>query len=213
VDNINCHRVGILIYTDAEVLDFAGPFEVFSTAARLQSSTDTPLEVVLIAEEQKPVNARGGFTVTPHYSIDQHPPLDTLIVAGGVHTHVMHNHNLQAWLQQQSRQVINLASVCTGVFLLAQAGVIDQLPVTTHWQDQTDLQQQFPHLSVLTDRRWVDVAEHQPRIVSSGGISAGIDMSLFLLSQIQDQLLAQATARQMEFDWPQQAEASERINC
>jgi len=208
VDNINSHRVGILVYTDAEVLDFSGPFEVFSTAARLQSSGATPLEVILIAENQQPVNARGGFPIIPHYSIDQHPPLDTLIVAGGVHTHVMHNHNIQAWLQHQSRQVMNLASVCTGVFLLAQAGVIDQLPVTTHWQDQADLQRQFPHLTVLANRRWVEVAEQKPRIVSSGGISAGIDMSLFLLSQIQDRFLAEATARQMEFDWTEQAATS-----
>ncbi len=208
MDNINSHRVGILVYTDAEVLDFSGPFEVFSTAARLQSSDATPLEVILIAENQQPVNARGGFPIIPHYSIHQHPPLDTLIVAGGVHTHVMHNHNIQAWLQQQSRQVMNLASVCTGVFLLAQAGVIDQLPVTTHWQDQADLQRQFPHLTVLANRRWVEVAEQKPRIVSSGGISAGIDMSLFLLSQIQDRFLAEATARQMEFDWNEQAATS-----
>ncbi len=210
MDNIHCHRIGIFIYTDAEVLDFAGPFEVFSTARRLQPSTDTPLEVVLIGEQQQQIKARGDFPITPHHSINQHPPLDTLIVAGGVHNEVMHNPNVQLWLQQQSLQVTNLASVCTGVFLLAQAGLIQRLPVTTHWQDQQDLQQLFPQLTVIANRRWVDVADHRPRIISSGGISAGIDMSLYLLSQISNVPLAQATAQQMEFEWTLQTETEQQ---
>ncbi len=201
VDKTATHRIGIFIYDAAEVLDFSGPFEVFSTAQRLIGNRYTPMEVFLIAESNAPVMARGGFQVTPSYSIHQHPPLDTLIVAGGAHTEVMHKPAVQSWLHQQSQLVHNLASVCTGVFLLAESKILKHNPVTTHWEDQEDLQKQYPELEVIADKRWVEGQAAQPRIISSGGISAGIDMSLHLLSLISDQDLALRTARQMEFDW------------
>lgn len=201
MDKISVHRVGIFIYDDAEVLDFSGPFEVFSTAQRLIDTDSRSIEVALVAEIQAPVLARGGMKVTPNYSINQHPPFDTLIVVGGVHTQVMHNESVLQWLRQQSVTVKNLASVCTGVFLLAAAGIVDQHPVTTHWEDQDDLQQCFPNLTVATEKRWVEVPAQRPRIITSGGISAGIDMSLYLLSVIINKALAIRTAKQMEYDW------------
>jgi len=203
VDNKTPHRIGVFIYDDAEVLDFSGPFEVFSTASRLLEPHHNPLEILLIAESEVPVLARGGFQVVPHFSIENHPPVDSLVIVGGVHSEVMYRSNVQHWLRAQFSLVENLASVCTGAFLLAEAGLIDQLSVTTHWQDQADLQQQYPTLKVVAGKRWVEAeaALRAPRIITSGGISAGIDMSLFLLSKITDKDLAVKTARQMEFDW------------
>jgi len=203
VDNKTPHRIGVFIYDDAEVLDFSGPFEVFSTACRLLEPHHNPLEILLIAESEAPVLARGGFQVVPHFSIENHPPVDSLVIVGGVHSEVMYRSNVLHWLRAQSSLVKNLASVCTGAFLLAEAGLIDQLSVTTHWQDQADLQQQYPTLKVVAGKRWVEAeaALRAPRIITSGGISAGIDMSLFLLSKITDKDLAVKTARQMEFDW------------
>ncbi|MGH1373068.1 MAG: DJ-1/PfpI family protein [Cellvibrionaceae bacterium] len=200
-NNPQAHRIGIFIYDDAEVLDFAGPFEVFSTAQRLIQGSYPPLEVFLVAESTAPIKARGGFLVTPSYSIHQHPPLDTLLIAGGVHERVMHRPMVQHWLQQQCHSVDNLASVCTGVFLLAESGILHQHSVTTHWEDQADLQRRYPQLKVIADKRWVEANTSQPRIISSGGISAGIDMSLHILGLICDQALAIRTAKQMEFDW------------
>lgn len=201
MDKKTLHRIGIFIYNDAEVLDFSGPFEVFCTAKRLIDNKLLPMEVLLIAESTETVVARGSFHVTPHFSIHDHPPLTTLIVAGGLHAEVMHNRKVQGWLQQQSKIVENCASVCTGAFLLAAAGIVDKHTVTTHWEDLQDLQQQYPQLQVLEGKRWVEAQTDRPRIVTSGGISAGIDMSLYLLSLIADSALAIKTATQMEFDW------------
>lgn len=194
--------VGIYIYDQAEVLDFAGPFEVFSTASRLVDArvNDEGFDVHLIAEKNanKLVQARGGFCVQPMYSIHDHPALDVLIVAGGVHAAEMTKPTVTRWLSQQAAKTQITASVCTGAFLLAAANVLNKNhTVTTHWEDVADLRQQFPHLTVVQGQRWLD----QSNIVTSGGISAGIDMALHLVHRLYSLELAERTARQMEFDW------------
>ncbi|AQZ94677.1 DJ-1/PfpI family protein [Halopseudomonas phragmitis] len=189
-------NVGIYIYDHAEVLDFSGPFEVFSTASRL-SEPKGLFKVFLLAETLQPVNARGGFSVNPQYALSDHPALDVLIVAGGVHSAELHKPGVIAWVAEQARSVPLVASVCTGAFILAQAGVLDGLEVTTHWEDIADLRHDYPALTVCEGRRWVDTG----KLVTSGGISAGIDMSLHLVSRLGGMALAQMTARQMEFDW------------
>ncbi len=187
-------NIGIYIYEDTEVLDFSGPFEVFSTANRFLSEKN---HVCLIAETTSAVAARGGYHVLPHHSIEQHPDLDVLIVVGGIHTKEMFNTPVIRWISAQNSTVTILASVCTGAFLLAEAGVLNHLTVTTHWEDIYDLKQGYADLTVVDNVRWVD----QGRIITSGGISAGIDMSLHLLAKLYDIDLANKTARQMEFDW------------
>lgn len=189
-------NVGIYIYDNAEVLDFSGPFEVFSTAARVSKDPNL-FRVYLIGETGSIVTARAGFKVIPDYSIHNHPPLDLLVVVGGVHTGEMEKDNVMAWLAQQRAQVPLIATVCTGVFLLANATDLSNLKVTTHWEDIPDLRQQFPDLNVQENIRWVD----EGNLVSSGGISAGIDMSLYLVSRLCNRDLAERTARQMEYDW------------
>lgn len=188
--------IGIYIYDEAEVLDFAGPYEVFSTAARIADG-DPKLQVFLIGETGLRVAARAGFKVQPDYGFHDCPDLDVLIVAGGVHEPEMTKASVIAWLMQQSNKTMLVASVCTGVFLLAQAGIVDGCQVTTHWQDVADLRTRFPQLAVVENRRWID----QGRVLTSGGISAGIDMSLHLLRRLSGYGVAQATAKQMEFSW------------
>ncbi|WP_427981860.1 DJ-1/PfpI family protein [Agarivorans sp.] len=192
-------NIGIYIYQDAEVLDFSGPFEVFSTAKRLQASDWT---VFLVAETQDPVVARGGFRVLPDYSIDALPPIDLLIVVGGVHTDEMLKPNVLAWIAQVDQQASKVASVCTGAFLLANAGLLDGLEVTTHWEDIADLSAEFPQLKVVSDKRWLNAGKY----TTSGGISAGIDMSLFLVAQLESYALAERVARQMEYHWQKRCE-------
>ncbi|MDX1452655.1 MAG: DJ-1/PfpI family protein [Oleiphilaceae bacterium] len=189
-------HIGIYIYPQAEVLDFAGPFEVFTTASRL-SPEGEGFEVSLIAQKAPTVVARGGFEVSPHHCIDDHPPLDVLLVAGGVHQPELDNAPVLAWVKQQSEQVKLVASVCTGVFLLAEAGVVRNQRVTTHWEDMPALRERYPHLDVIAGERWID----NEKCVTSAGISAGIDMSLHLVARLKGEALARATARQMEFDW------------
>ena len=188
-------NIGIYIYDDAEVLDFSGPFEVFSTASRL--SVDKPFSVFLVAETSEVVTARAGFKVLPDYSFADKPAIDVLIVVGGDHSREILKPQVTAWITQQAKQSSLVASVCTGAFLLAQAQVINNHQVTTHWQDSDDLQQSFPDLDVIKGVRWVE----QGNIVTSGGISAGIDMSLHLVSRLHSDALAQRTAKQMEFLW------------
>lgn len=189
-------NIGIFIYPDAEVLDFSGPFEVFSTASRL-CGDERPFRVFLIAETAGPVTARGGYRVLADYGFGDHPPLDVLIVSGGVHTGEMTNEPTLAWLKRQADSVRLVATVCTGIFILAQASESVSGNVTTHWEDVPDLQARFDRLTVLHDLPWVD----QGALVTSGGISAGIDMSLHLVSRLHSDQLAVRTARQMEFRW------------
>ncbi len=189
-------NIGIYIYEEAEVLDFSGPFEVFSTASRFLEE-DEKFNVFLIAEKSGSVLARGGYDVNVKYNINNHPKLDLLVVAGGVHTQEMKKTNVITWMKNVSTNAKIVASVCTGAFLLAQAKVITTHKVTTHWEDIADLKESFPTLDVKSNVRWVD----EDSIVTSGGISAGIDMSLHIVSRIHSLDLAEKTARQMEFTW------------
>jgi transcriptional regulator GlxA family with amidase domain len=189
-------NIGIYIYENAEVLDFSGPFEVFSTAERL-NNTSPRLNVFLIGETNLPIQARGGFCVTPKYNICTHPKLDLLIVVGGVHTEEIQKTNIIRWLQHQAYKVPIVASVCTGAFLLAEAGILNNIEVTTHWSDIAEFKQTFPDNPIIENVRWVD----NQNVVTSAGISAGIDMSLHLVSRLCSQQLALSTAKQMEFQW------------
>lgn len=185
--------IGIVIYDEAEVLDFAGPFEVFSTAARLCGQK--PWSVCLISERQT-VNARGGFTVQSHFTLDNHPPLDVLLVSGGVHTWAMNNRRLLEAIRRAGESASWVASVCTGAFLLAEAGLLSNEKVTTHWEDLSDLHRRYPNLQLHENVRWVKDGNR----ITSAGISAGIDMSLHLVEQLHGKELADRTARQMEYE-------------
>lgn len=189
-------NIGIYVYDQAEVLDFSGPFEVFSTASRICVDAE-PFRVRLIGEAPGVVHARAGYRVVVDHHIDEHPALDVLIVAGGVHLGEMQKAHVMRWMASVASQAKLVASVCTGVFLLARAGVITTHKVTTHWQDIAELRSLFPSLVVVDNVRWVDTGD----IISSAGISAGIDMSLHLVSRLHSATLARLTARQMDFDW------------
>jgi transcriptional regulator GlxA family with amidase domain len=194
-------RVGIYVYPEVEVLDFAGPFEVFSTASRvagrLRPGEPPPFQALLVAAGAGPVKARAGFTVVPDASFADHPPIDLLVVPGGVHEPELERPEVIAWIAHQAAAARFTASVCTGAFLLARAGLLDGLEVTTHWEDQADLRRAFPALHVREGIRWIEHA----RVATSAGISAGLDMSLGLVARFAGQELAERTARQMDYEW------------
>lgn len=189
-------NIAIYIYEEAEVLDFAGPFEVFSTAKRLSKPADA-FNVFLIGETGDVIKARGGFSVSPAFSFLNHPNIDVLIVVGGVHEKELQKPNVLKWVKEQSKKVKLIASVCTGAFLLAEAKILSNQKVTTHWEDIASLQTNYPTLNVLENQRWVE----DGNIITSAGISAGIDMSLYLVSKILSHDIATSTAKQMEFEW------------
>jgi transcriptional regulator GlxA family with amidase domain len=120
-----------------------------------------------------------------------------LIIPGGVTAVEQERPELLTWVQEQAAQVEVLASVCTGAFLLAEAGLLEGRPVTTHWEDIQPLREAFPGLEVVDDERFVDTGA----IVTSAGISAGLDMSLYLVARLMDGDLARKTARQMDYHW------------
>lgn len=192
----NTLNVAIYIYDNAEVLDFSGPFEVFSTASRL-SKPEGIFNVFLLAQDNAQVNARGGFNVIPSYSFVKHPEIDILIIVGGIHTEELKKPSVINWVSNTAVNAKIVASVCTGAFILAKAGLLSNLKVTTHWKDIEDLKKSFPDLTVVDSQRWVD----QGKYVTSGGISAGIDMSLHLVSKLSNMTLAEKTAQQMEYNW------------
>jgi transcriptional regulator GlxA family with amidase domain len=194
-------HIGIYLFPDVEALDFAGPYEVFTTASRVackrQPGAAPPFAVSAIAHGLAPVRARAGLQIVPDHAMANHPLVDVLIVPGGVVTAEMAKPPVIEWIARTAAASQLTASVCTGAFLLAQAGVVQTQQVTTHWEDVADLQAMFPQLQVLQGPRWVD----QGSVVTSAGISAGIDMSLHLVERLAGRELALATARQMDYAW------------
>jgi len=193
--------IGIYLFDDVEVLDFAGPFEVFSTAARLHARSvpgDQPLlAVTLIAARRAHVTARGGLVVMPEHDLRSHPALEVVIIPGGIIEAELERPELIEWLRAVSPSAEVVASVCTGAFILAQAGLLDGRPATTHWEDLEDFRTRFPDVRVDAGRRWTN----EGKWFTSAGISAGIDMSLHLVERMACQALARRTARQMDYSW------------
>ncbi|MBT9486603.1 MAG: DJ-1/PfpI family protein [Rubrivivax sp.] len=195
-------NVGILVFDEVELLDMAGPYEVFTTAARVLARSappDTPphFAVCTLARRPGPVRARAGLRLWPDHTLADHPPLACAIVPGGVVDAELGHPDLMAWIRAQARSAQVLASVCTGALLLAETGVLDGLDATTHWEDLDALRSLRPAVRVQAGVRWAD----QGRIVTSAGIAAGIDMSLHLVQRLHSRELALRTARQMDVAW------------
>lgn len=194
-------QVVILAFDDVEALDLAGPYEVFTTATRMQQRVqpEAPprFQVCCVARDRRAVRMRAGLPILPAHDFAEVPQPDILIVPGGVVDGALACRATLDWIARASREAGIVASVCTGAFLLAAAGVIDSGPVTTHWEDIGDLRRAYPALEVREGERWVD----RGRILTSAGITAGIDMSLHLVARLAGQALAERTARQMDFAW------------
>jgi transcriptional regulator GlxA family with amidase domain len=199
---MNRKRVGILIFPGVEVLDFCGPYEVFSATRlneELRREDPSPFEVVIVAEHEDVVVATGGLRVIPDYTLANCPSLDILVVPGGHGTREeMSNEALLAWIVERGRQVETLTSVCTGSMLLGQAGLLEGRRATTHWRSLKWMRESFPTVTV-EDR--LHVVE-DGRVVTSAGISAGIDMALRVVARYYGEAVARATARHMEYQFP-----------
>lgn len=191
-------KIAILVFDEVEALDLGGPYEVFTTATRmaqrLQPGGPAPFAVQCVGRSLAPVRARAGLRVLPDADFASACAPDVLIVPGGVVDAAAACPATCAWVAQAAQGAQITASVCTGAFILAAAGVLIQGPVTTHWEDLADLRTQFPTLDVREHVRWVD----QGSRVTSAGISAGIDMSLHLVARLAGATLAERTARQMD---------------
>lgn len=195
-------RVGILIYEEVEVLDFCGPFEVFSVTRLNEAKRQeepSPFLPLLVAEKTDTVITTGGMQVVPHHSMENCPPLDIVMVPGGwgARRH-MQNATLHKWLRERAPKAEMLTSVCTGSMLLGAAGLLDGRSATTHWHLLDEMRDAFPAVTVKYDKHFVQ----DGRVYTSAGISAGIDMSLKLVEHYFGETVARATARHMEYPYP-----------
>ncbi|MDG5788550.1 DJ-1/PfpI family protein [Evansella sp. AB-P1] len=189
--------VGILLFNEVEVLDFAGPFEVFSLAA-IPDTDNKPFKVKTISENGECISAKNGLKVIPDYSFANHPKLDIVIVPGGYGAEEVeiNNPNIIQWIKQQQTKVEFMTSVCTGALLLAKSGLLDGKKATTHWMDIDRLEKEFPFVSVQRNVKFVD----EGSIITSGGISAGINMSFHLITRLYGIEVSKEVAKRMEYD-------------
>lgn len=194
--------IGIYLYQNMDVLDFAGPYEVFNTCQRLWAQhTANPLDlafkVVTIAETSGEKIARGGLKVIAENGIDYHPHVDILIVPGGVVAAELNKPGVVSWIRMTSERADITVSVCTGSFLLAHAGLLNGRKATAHQEDTAILRASYPEIEVIEDIRWVN----EGHIITSGGVADGIDICLYLVGRIIGREHAVKTARQMAYQW------------
>jgi len=152
------------------------------------------------------VGARGGLPIVADRLLADAPPLDVVLVPGGVTTRIEDDEAVLAWIRRAAGTAEVVASVCTGAFPLARAGLLDGRTATTHWEDQAELRERFPAVTVVDDVRYLD---HGP-VATSAGVSAGIDLALHLVARFTDEALAVATARQMDYPWTRAPEGAVR---
>ena len=192
--------VALLIFDDVEVLDFAGPFEVFAVTDELSGYSS--FNVVTVAPAPATVRARNGLKVIPDFTLENCPPVNVLIVPGGSGSRaLLRQPSLLEWLRQRIGRADIVMSVCTGARVLATLGLLDGLRFTTHHENLAEIAEQAPSAIPDGSQRFHDPPANgrRPRLVTAGGISAGIDASLHLVSSLLGPEAAQRTARYMEY--------------
>ena len=194
-------NVGILIFDDVEVLDFAGPYEVFSRTRTVpgpesrRSEESAPFRVFTVARTEREITATGGLRVFPDHSFDNAPPIDVLLVPGGFGTRpLLEDDETLAWIRETSARAQRTTSVCTGSLVLARADLLGGRRATTHWGAIELLASLDPRVEVVPDVRFVDDG-----ILTSGGVAAGIDMAFHLVEQECGREVADETARYIDY--------------
>ncbi|PEE71548.1 DJ-1/PfpI family protein [Bacillus thuringiensis] len=192
---MNKWSVGIFLFNELEVLDFAGPFEVFSVT---EVNEEKPFTVYTVSENGEMITARNGLKVQPDYSIENLPPVDILIIPGGLgaREYEIKNEIVIKWIRQQMKEVKLMTSVCTGALLLAKAGLLEGLKATTHWASIEKFKNEFQNVEVIENVKFVD----EGHIITSAGISAGINMAFHIVKNLLGMHVAEDTAKRMEYD-------------
>ena len=186
--------VAIFLFDEVEVLDFAGPFEVFSVANELHGHA--AFHVCTFAVQPGTIRARNGLKVVPDFTTENCPAPHILVIPGGAGTRpLLHQPALLEWIRGKSRSAEIVMSVCTGALVLAKAGLLDGLRVTTHHENLATLAELAPAATVDGSRRFHD----NGKILTAAGISAGIDCSLHVIARELGEPAATATADYMEY--------------
>lgn len=195
----DARNIAILLFDDAELLDFCGPYEVFTSANG--QNRERAFNVYTVAENMR-ITARNGLSVNVDYPLDKCPPADILVVPGGIGARTqLKNEDVVTWIKQTSDHCELVLSVCTGALLLGKADLLNGLQITTHHSAFDSLRQLVPTATVDEECRFKD----NGRIITSAGIAAGIDMSLHVVERLLGADVAKKTARYMEYPWKENA--------
>lgn len=189
-------NVGIFIFDDAEVLDFAGPFEVFSVTSQIND--EKVFNVFTVARTRELVTAVNGLLVSPSFSFENHPPIDILIIAGGQGTRKLLNDEVVLdWINKRTYTAELTLSICSASRVVGILGLLDDKPYCTHHEVYEHMSKICPEGIPQKEKRFVQSSE---RLYTSGGISAGIDLSFHIVAQLLGQKTANSTARYMEYN-------------
>ncbi|KIC45900.1 thiamine biosynthesis protein ThiJ [Ruegeria sp. ANG-S4] len=187
-------NIAILIFDGVEELDAVGPYEVFGTAA---TQKDDVCNVYLVGETMDPVTCILNMKLPPHYTFEDAPKPDILIIPGGPGTRkAQHNEKLIEWVNKTAEGCEMVASVCSGARITLTSGIAKGKRITTHWGVVEELRERGEAAEVLEDVRFVRDGNY----ISSQGISAGIDMSLWIVGQISDPAYARLVQREIHYD-------------
>lgn len=185
--------IGIVLFPDFEDLDAIGPKEALTMMAK---GSNGEWEVVLISEDGEPITSYLGTRFIVDHSYDTCPSLDVILVPGGLGTRAQINNPKHIeFVQRQGSQATWVTSVCTGALVLHKAGFLDGKRATTHWGAIAELQNLGGDTTVVNDERWV----HDGNVITAAGVSAGIDMALYLISLLKDAATAKRVQQMMEY--------------
>ncbi|HEY7910291.1 MAG TPA: DJ-1/PfpI family protein [Blastocatellia bacterium] len=191
-DQVAKRNVAIFIHEGVELLDFSGPGEVFAAANRGRA-----FDVYTVAPTEDPIVSQGFVTIKPEYSINNCPPPDIIVLPGGKTDIPLGDPRVIEWIKESSSRAEISLSVCTGAFLLAKAGLLDGRQATTHWGSIEGLKTAAPGIIVRENERFVDSGN----VITSAGVSAGIDGALHVVDRLLGREAAERTARYMEYNW------------
>ncbi len=188
-------NIGVFVFDGAEELDYAGPWEVLGAWAT--HFPDDEVDVFTLAPQEGPIRSAKGLTVVPDYSWQSAPPIDVLLYPGGVGSRAHLNNSMVAeWLRRVAEQAEIVTSVCTGALVLADVGLLDGRPATTHWQYLDLLRDLGDDIEVRASDRFVDDGD----VITAAGVSAGIDMALHLIARLHSVERAQEVRRYIQYD-------------
>lgn len=201
-------KVGILLYEYVDLLDFSGPAEVLALTANNKAEQaltlykkkllhTRPFEVVTLTETGIEIKTHSGIRVKPDFSIENSPELDILIIPGGplrAVQSIAKNKKIIEWIIKH-KSIEYICSVCTGAYILGETGLLNGKKATTHHLALKIVQEKYPEVRVLADKKVV----HDDNIISSGGVSSGINMALYLVEQVMGKSTAERTGKTIEF--------------
>lgn len=198
-------NVAIVLYDGVEVLDWAGPAEVFAAASHIATSGDAyAFDVYTVSKTRDPITSQGFVDVVPDYGIADAPVPDIIVLPGGGTSNVTRDPEWMAWVGRSAEGADHVLTVCTGAFIVGQLGMLDGLDATTWYAAVPGLASRFPKANVQPGRRFID----NGKVITTAGVSAGIDGSLHVVARTLGRWVADRTAEYMEYAWSPQSYVS-----